>query len=249
MHTLWTGIDDVAVMVWETFRALVFGFGVSAARNAYQQEAAFIPALAFMFASTTLFIELVSVLWILIGRRFVFAEVIGAFVLVAFLWTLVRLFFPTGLEQEARTHASADEGGDRCHHESGEPARRQDTGRWDHLAVVFVMDVISFICTDLLILPLILIYRKDYGGRVAFLSGRDFLPCHGRGGNCRGPVVRSIAPASGRAEAAEHHGTHSIRLELRDVAGSGLAPVGCAEVSEVFSLSRRRSVGCGWSPS
>ncbi len=289
MHTLWAGIGDVAVMVWETLWALVFGFGVSAAlqvfvekeqmsrlfgrtglrsvamamgfgaassscsyaaaaaaRSAFQQGAAFIPALAFMFASTNLVIELGAVLWILMGWRFVLAEVIGAFVLVALLWALARLFFPTGLEQEARAHASAGEGGGCCHHDSAEPAQRQDTGRWDRLAAAFVMDwqmlwkeivigfviagglmalvpmdgwkalflqsgpgylrllenalvgpliamasfvcsvgnvplanvlwsggisfggVISFIYADLLIFPLILIYRKYYGGRVAF---------------------------------------------------------------------------------
>src|SRR5437660_9694120 len=54
---------------------------VAVAQSAIQQGAALIPALAFMFASTNLVIELGAVLWVLMGWQFVFAEVLGAFVL------------------------------------------------------------------------------------------------------------------------------------------------------------------------
>src|SRR5438477_9855544 len=50
---------------------------VAAAQSAMQQGAALIPALAFMFASTNLVIELGAVLWVLMGWQFVFAEVLG----------------------------------------------------------------------------------------------------------------------------------------------------------------------------
>lgn len=53
---------------------------VAAARSAIQQSAALIPALAFMFASTNLVIELGAVLWILMGWQFVLTEIFGAFV-------------------------------------------------------------------------------------------------------------------------------------------------------------------------
>ena len=42
-----------------------------------QQGAALVPALAFMFASTNLAIELGAVLWLLMGWQFVVAEIIG----------------------------------------------------------------------------------------------------------------------------------------------------------------------------
>ena len=54
----------------------------AAARSAFTQGAALIPALAFMFASTNLVFELGAVLWLLLGWRFLLAEVIGAFVLI-----------------------------------------------------------------------------------------------------------------------------------------------------------------------
>src|SRR5438270_10907311 len=71
-------------------------------RSAFQKGAALIPALAFMFASTNLVIELGAVLWLLMGWRFVLAEVIGAFVLIGIIWLLMSVFFPTRLEAEAR---------------------------------------------------------------------------------------------------------------------------------------------------
>ncbi len=55
-----------------------------------------------MFASTNLVIELGAVLWVLMGWRFVLAEVLGAFVLIGLLWWFARLFFPRDLEQQAR---------------------------------------------------------------------------------------------------------------------------------------------------
>src|SRR5438270_2958258 len=75
---------------------------VAAARSAIQQGAAVVPALAFMFASTNLVIELGAVLWVLMGWQFVLAEVFGAFVLIMLMWLLVMLFFPQELETEIR---------------------------------------------------------------------------------------------------------------------------------------------------
>jgi uncharacterized membrane protein YraQ (UPF0718 family) len=56
---------------------------VAAARSAFQQGAAPIVVLAFMFASTNLVIELGAVLWLLIGWQFLLAEIIGALILIA----------------------------------------------------------------------------------------------------------------------------------------------------------------------
>ena len=50
---------------------------VAAARSAFQQGAALMVVLAFMFASTNLVVELGVVLWLLMGWQFVLAEVIG----------------------------------------------------------------------------------------------------------------------------------------------------------------------------
>ena len=219
----------------------------AAARSAIRQGAALIPALAFMFASTNLVIELGAVLWLLMGWRFVLAEAVGAFVLVGLLWVMIRAFLPRGLESEARAHAGGDDPATCCHHDEHphEPDEGENSDRWGRMAEAFVMDwkmlwkemvigfliagylmalvpvegwkvlfiqdgpgwlrlvenalvgpliaiasfvcsvgniplasvlwsggisfggVISFIYADLLIVPLILVYRKYYGGRAA----------------------------------------------------------------------------------
>ena len=75
---------------------------VAAARSAIQQGAALVPALAFMFASTNLVIELGAVLWVLMGWTFVAAEIYGAFILITLVWLLIRLFLPKNIESEIR---------------------------------------------------------------------------------------------------------------------------------------------------
>src|SRR5438046_10503819 len=75
---------------------------VAAARSAVQQGAALIPALAFMFASTNLAIELGAVLWVLMGWQFVLSEIFGALVIIILMWSFMRLFLPRNLEIEIR---------------------------------------------------------------------------------------------------------------------------------------------------
>src|SRR5438477_12847147 len=79
---------------------------VAAARGAIQQGAALVPALAFMFASTNLVIELGAVLWVLMGWTFVVAEFVGAFILIALVWLFIRLFLPKNIETEIRLRAA-----------------------------------------------------------------------------------------------------------------------------------------------
>ena len=89
----------------------------AAARSAFKKGAALVPTLAFMFASTNLVFELGIVLWLLMGWRFVLAEFVGAFILIAVMWLLVRLTLPEGLEQQARDYEEPDEhaGHDQMH--------------------------------------------------------------------------------------------------------------------------------------
>ena len=130
---------------------------VAAGRSAFQKGAALTVALAFMFASTNLVVELGAVLWLLMGWHFVLAEIIGAFVLIGLMWLFMSIFFPKNLEQEARNHAeNVTEGcghehppsvaaatsgvaGPHLHHSGGvgEPAVGS---KWARLANAFWMD-------------------------------------------------------------------------------------------------------------
>jgi uncharacterized membrane protein YraQ (UPF0718 family) len=108
---------------------------VAAARSAIEQGAALIPALAFMFASTNLVIELGAVLWVLMGWQFVLAEILGAFVLIAIMWLLIRLFLPKNLETEIRTRAQEKvQGSMHCHHEH--PTSQGSGAAGDHEQVL-----------------------------------------------------------------------------------------------------------------
>lgn len=118
----------------------------AAGRSAVKQGAALIPALAFMFASTNLVIELGAILWILMGWRFVLAEVVGAFVLIGCMWLLASLFLPKRVRDEARQRAeTADEEGGHCHHDHGDHEHHHggsehETGKLRQLASAFIMD-------------------------------------------------------------------------------------------------------------
>ncbi len=227
----------------------------AAARSAFKQGAALIPALAFMFASTNLVIELGAVLWLFMGWKFVLAEAVGAFVLIGIMWLLMRLVFPKSVEDEARRHTQGDEKEGGCCHGGQAPA-----GKWQALADAFIMDwqmlwkeiaigfviagflsatvpdswwgalflkdapawarlvenalvgpliaaatfvcsvgniplasvlwsggisfggVVSFIYADLIVIPLVLIYRKYYGGKAAaYITGVLFVSMAGAG--------------------------------------------------------------------
>src|SRR5438067_2135425 len=109
----------------------------SIGRSAFQKGAALVPALAFMFASTNLVVELGAVLWLLMGWRFVLAQVIGAFVLIGTMCWLMWIFFPKELEDKSRSNAETapKKGGHHNHkhaHEGG--------GRWTRVASAFWMD-------------------------------------------------------------------------------------------------------------
>ncbi len=129
---------------------------VAAARSAIQQGAALLPALAFMFASTNLVIELGAVLWVLMGWQFVLAEILGAFMLIIIMWLMIQWFLPKTLETEIRSRAQGNvQGANHCHHPaspgSGLARRHQiatatpfagghEGGKWTGVAHAFVLD-------------------------------------------------------------------------------------------------------------
>lgn len=99
--------------------ALATGFGaassscsyaaIAAAKSMFKRGAALIPALAFMFASTNLVLELGLILWRLMGWQFALAEWLGGIVLVAIVALLVKLTYPEKIVEEGRAfHEKGD---------------------------------------------------------------------------------------------------------------------------------------------
>jgi uncharacterized protein len=105
----------------------------AAARSAFRQGAALIPALAFMFASTNLVVELGAVLWLWMGPLFVAAEVAGALFLAGWVWLLGKWLLPPEVERAAREHAqnAEDSGGHCCHGHQG-PGHGHENAQDDH---------------------------------------------------------------------------------------------------------------------
>ncbi|GAC1435912.1 MAG: permease [Solirubrobacteraceae bacterium] len=92
---------------------------VAIGKSLFAKGASATTALAFQFASTNLVWELGLVLWVLIGWQFALAEYVGGIVMIALMWSLLRLFVPRRLETEAREHARAADTGHQ-HHMAGE---------------------------------------------------------------------------------------------------------------------------------
>lgn len=113
----------------------------AAGRSAIQQGAAVIPALAFMFASTNLVVELGVVLWLLMGWQFVLAEILGALVLITLMWSLIALFLPLKQEMEIKTKTTDEAAAKACNHDHHSHSHAPDHDRkWTRLAHAFVHD-------------------------------------------------------------------------------------------------------------
>jgi hypothetical protein len=116
------------------------------AKTFFKKGAALVPTLAFMFASTNLVLELGFILWLLLGWTFVLAEVVGAFILIAVMWLLVKLTLPKGLEETARAHIGDEEKS--CHSHGQEMEMKAESFKekirrrenWSRVADAFFMD-------------------------------------------------------------------------------------------------------------
>ena len=98
--------------------AMVLGFAssscsfaaLSATRSLFAKGAALISALAFMFASTNLAVEVAALAFIFLGWQYSAALFVGAPILVATMAVIVTVTRPKTLERSARHHAQHAEG-------------------------------------------------------------------------------------------------------------------------------------------
>ena len=126
----------------EVLLAMAFGAASSSCSYAaaattktiFKKGAAFVPSLAFLIASTNVVIELGIVLWMLMGWRFVLAELLGAIVMVAVVGGIFAVHPPRRLIDAARKHSSRNESGN----EHGSENRKSKAAM---VADAFFMDV------------------------------------------------------------------------------------------------------------
>lgn len=145
------GLREVALATFLGAVSSSCSYAATAAANTLLKKGAnLVPALAFMFASTNLVLELGLVLWVLMGWHFVLAEVIGSFVLIAIMWILVSVTLPRGLVEDMRNHQAGDTEGGHCCHGGGEEEKHEHHhdhsahggGKsWSGVADAFFMDV------------------------------------------------------------------------------------------------------------
>ncbi len=81
---------------------------LAAARSLVLKGAHFVAAVAFMFASTNLVIELGVLILIFLGWQFLAAEIVGGLILIAISTTLIRLTYPKGWMAAARDKVEHD---------------------------------------------------------------------------------------------------------------------------------------------
>jgi uncharacterized membrane protein YraQ (UPF0718 family) len=125
---------------------------LAAARALVKKGAHFIVAVAFMFASTNLVIELGILILIFLGWQFLAAEIIGGLVLIVISSVLIRLTYPRSWLEAARERLE-EQGGDQ---EEDFDWKRRISSRegWRLVGHKFVMDW-KMVWEDILILGLI----------------------------------------------------------------------------------------------
>ncbi len=83
---------------------------LSTTKSLFKKGAGFVPAIAFLLASTNLVIELGIIISIFLGWQFVVGEYIGGILLILFSWQIIKFTRPKKLLQKARRKLNEDEG-------------------------------------------------------------------------------------------------------------------------------------------
>lgn len=111
---------------------------LAAARALVVKGAHFIVAVAFMFASTNLVIELGVLILIFLGWPFLVAEILGGLLLIVISSVLIRLTQPEGLLEAAREYAEAGADSEEDDFDWRERIRSKEG--WQMVGHHFVMD-------------------------------------------------------------------------------------------------------------
>ena len=113
---------------------------LSATRSLWTRGAALTSALAFMFASTNLAIEVAALAFIFLGWQYAVGLFVGAPVLIAVMAVLVRLTRPRQLAQRALQHAREVESMEMDPTQGlpeGVRAKAQDRRAWEHMGSAY----------------------------------------------------------------------------------------------------------------
>lgn len=115
---------------------------LSGARALFAKGAGFIPAMAFLLASTNLVVELGIIIAIFLGWQFVVGEYVGGFLLILLMWLVVRLTRPLAPIDTARDTARAQEDSGAGMSDPNRPLRDKLTSSkvWGQVAMRYFME-------------------------------------------------------------------------------------------------------------
>ncbi|SFR44573.1 hypothetical protein SAMN05216203_0386 [Marinobacter daqiaonensis] len=150
---------------------------LAAARALFAKGAHFILAVAFMFASTNLVIELGILILIFLGWQFLVAEIIGGLVLILISSIIIRATYPQRWIKEARDRAE----GDVPEEEDFSPLERMRSVKgWQMVGHQFVMEwqmVWKEILIGFTVAGFMKVFVPDAFWKALFLHGyQDTLP-------------------------------------------------------------------------
>lgn len=146
---------------------------LATARSLVQKGANFAAAVAFMFASTNLVIELGILILIFLGWQFLAAEIVGGIFLIILSTFLIRLTYPKKWIKQAR---------DRAHSDSDEAAdfdwKQRITSRegWQMVGNKFVMEwkmVWKEILVGFTVAGFVAVFVPDEAWQTLFLANQD----------------------------------------------------------------------------
>ena len=139
--------------VRETGLASVFGFissscsfaALAATRSVLVKGAHPINSVAFLIASTNLVIELGIVLWVLLGWRFVVANILLGLLMITYAYAITHLWFPARLADQAREHAEQQQAAEQADEETsaeelGWREQLSSLAGWRAIANAFYME-------------------------------------------------------------------------------------------------------------
>lgn len=83
---------------------------LSTTKSLFKKGAGFVPAIAFLLASTNLVIELGIIISVFLGWQFVVGEYLGGILLILFSWQIIKFTRPKKLLQKVRRKLNENEG-------------------------------------------------------------------------------------------------------------------------------------------
>ena len=114
---------------------------LSTTKSLFKKGAGFVPALAFLLASTNLVIELGIIIAVFLGWQFVVGEYVGGLLLILFSWLIFRITHPSDMIRSARRRLRNEEGEEEGHgKEKGWQEKIKTIEGWRQVAQKYFME-------------------------------------------------------------------------------------------------------------